>query len=80
MEKIIILLYLILLLLTVCSKDETYNKAKCDYREYEIKSIKRFSNSNYKLTLKDDSVIEVHPANCIFYNDYLESKGKDEWN
>ena len=79
MKKIIILIVPILLL-TGCIKDKTYNKAKCNDKEYDIKYITRFSNSNYKLTLKDNSIIEVHPVNCIFYNDILESKGdkKDE--
>ena len=75
MKKIITLIVTILLL-TGCVKDETYNKAKCNDKEYDIKSITRFSDSNYKLTLKDNSIIEVHPIYCIFYKDNLESKGE----
>ena len=75
MKKIITLIFSILLL-TGCFEDETYDKAKCNGKEYDIKSITRFSSSHYKLTLKDNSIIEVHPVNCIFYNDKLESKGE----
>lgn len=78
MEEIMIILIVAILLLNVGIKDDTYNKANCNGKEYNIKSVTRFSNSNYKLTLKNDSIIEVHPANCIFYNDDLESKGDDE--
>lgn len=56
-------------LLSGCIKDESYNKAKCGDEVYDIKSITRWSYSNYKLTLKNGEIIEVHPVNCKFYNE-----------
>jgi hypothetical protein len=67
MKKIIILVIPILLL-TGCCNDTSYNTAKCNGEEYDIVSITRWSHSNYELELKDGNKIEVHPMNCIFYN------------
>lgn len=68
MKKIIVI-FLTPFLLTGCFKDESFNRAKCGDEVYNIKSMTRFSDSNYILTLEDGRKIEVHPINCMFYND-----------
>lgn len=73
--KKIILLIIPILLLTGCTEDYEYNKAKCGEEEYNIISIRRWSSSEYELKLTNGKKIEVHPMNCIFYN---ESKSEVE--
>ena len=70
MKKFLKLLIMVVIIinLTGCCTDESYNKAKCNDIEYDIISIRRWSSSNYELKLKNGEVIEVHPINCVFYN------------
>lgn len=75
--KRICFLILTIFLLCGCTKDYNYNKAKCNDIEYDILYFRRWSDSNYELTLTNGEKIEVHPMACIFYNS-VEKIGSDK--
>ena len=62
----ILTVLLCVIMLSGCFKDESFSKAYCNNKEYNIISITRWSDSNYVLKLQDGSTIEVHPMNCYF--------------
>lgn len=68
----IIAILLVPFLLTGCFKDDSFNRAECGDEIYHIKSITRWSDSNYTLRLENGDMVEVHPINCKFYNEESE--------
>lgn len=63
MKKLIIITF-ILLVSCGCEKVKSYGTITCNNKKYEVISVKELHDSEYLLTLKNGSIIQVN--NCEF--------------